>query len=491
MANSSAAAVEAALCQPPNGTRTDTIVIGSGPGGSTAATILAEAGRQVMMLEEGCYHRQGKFPAFGRAELEACWRRAGMTVTVGSRPINYVEGCCLGGGSEVNSGFYHRLPEAVAARWRSHYRVAGLEDESLLQLQEENERDLNIAEAPGAVQPASQLLAAGAREKGWACRPIKRWHRYDNDYQPLAPGGVRQSMSETFLPRFGKAGGQIVTGCRVQRITPVTGGWRVQALVDGREIHYRAGQLVLAAGAVNTPALLRASGIGNRIGNSLRMHLFARIIAEFDEQVNSPDAGIGPDQIEQFAPRLRLGCAASTPAQLALALTHAAPSWLTSHRQCWQQRAAYYASVSGGCGWVRMLPGGEPTVFYRISRQACYDLADGIRYLAAALLAAGARKVLPVLAGAPTITSSKQLWQLPRPLPPAKSLLSSVHLMGSCPMGEAGATDSFGRLPGVSGLTIADASLFCDSPNLNPQATVMTLARRNAHYLLENSRSDG
>jgi choline dehydrogenase-like flavoprotein len=44
--------------------------------------------------------------------------------------------------------------------------------------------------------------------------------------------------------------------------------------------------------------------------------------------------------------------------------------------------------------------------------------------------------------------------------------------------------DSFGRIPGVANLRVNDASLLPDAPGVNPQATIMTLAARNAHHLL-------
>jgi choline dehydrogenase-like flavoprotein len=40
--------------------------------------------------------------------------------------------------------------------------------------------------------------------------------------------------------------------------------------------------------------------------------------------------------------------------------------------------------------------------------------------------------------------------------------------------------DSFGRVHGSEGLFIADASLLCGAPGVNPQGTIMALARRNA-----------
>ena len=68
----------------------------------------------------------------------------------------------------------------------------------------------------------------------------------------------------------------------------------------------------------------------------------------------------------------------------------------------------------------------------------------------------------------------------------------TVHLTSSIRMGEApGRTgaDSWGRVHGVAGLRVNDASLVPDAPGVNPQAAIMTIAARNADHFLDELRS--
>ena len=343
----------------------ETAVIGSGPGGAITAAVLAESGREVLLIEEGGRLSQGEFAPFGIDEMRAAYRKRGMTAALGAPPINYVEGRCLGGGSEINSGLYHRPPTAALRRWKE----LGADDSRIVEMCEMNERDLGVTPAPGETQPASELLAQGARALGWSCAQTPRWHRYDSGYRPLAPGGARQSMSETFLPRFAAAGGRVVDGCEARRLRRESGGWRIDALIGGRETSIFARAVFVACGATRTPALLRRSGIKKGIGESLRMHVFTRVVAEFDRPINARGAGVGPHQIDCFAPRLRLGCAVSSPEHVALALAQSDPRWLRDHDEKWPCRAAYYATVGGGRGVVRALAGGGEVVFYRLRRR--------------------------------------------------------------------------------------------------------------------------
>jgi len=48
------------------------------------------------------------------------------------------------------------------------------------------------------------------------------------------------------------------------------------------------------------------------------------------------------------------------------------------------------------------------------------------------------------------------------------------------------ATDSFGQVHGFRNLYVADASLLCGPPGINPQGTIMAIAMRNADHFLSN-----
>ena len=459
---------------------TEVAVIGSGPGGAVTAAMLAESGYETHLLEAGGLYSQAGAAPFGRREM-AAYARGGMTATVGRAPVNYVVGRCLGGGSEVNSGLYHRAPAAALARWAA--AAHGADDAELAVMSAANEADINVTQAPGEAQPASAALAAGAEALGLAVELVPRWHKYDDSYSPLAPGGVRQSMSETFLPRFARSGGRILPMCVARRLEAVAGGggWKIHARAGRRFVSIVARDVFVAAGAIQTPILLRRSGIKNNVGDALRMHIFVRMIAEFEGEVNAEAAGIGAHQAvaEAGGAAARIGCAVSTPAHMAAALAQCGAGgaeWLATHEARWRRRAAYYISFALGGGRVRSA-GGDEAALYRFGADDFYVLADGVRYLARALFAARAVRVIPVFGGAGTLFGEGDLWRLPRPLRAGQCRLSSVHLMASCAMGAV--ADSFGRVYGHPGLHIADSSLFYDSLGVNPQGTVMSFARRN------------
>jgi choline dehydrogenase-like flavoprotein len=67
-----------------------------------------------------------------------------------------------------------------------------------------------------------------------------------------------------------------------------------------------------------------------------------------------------------------------------------------------------------------------------------------------------------------------------------------VHAFSSCPAGQRRdrcAVDSFGKVPEVEGLYVNDASMLPDSPGVNPQGSVMALARRNVIHFRDHERT--
>src|SRR5947208_9619741 len=88
----------------------EVLVIGTGAGGASAAATLADAGVDVLMLEEGPYVPADVAPQGLAEALPMLWRGGGLTATIGGTQIALVEGRCVGGGTEINSAIFQRTP---------------------------------------------------------------------------------------------------------------------------------------------------------------------------------------------------------------------------------------------------------------------------------------------------------------------------------------------------------------------------------------------
>src|SRR6185369_16394752 len=134
------------------------------------------------------------------------------------------------------------------------------------------------------------------------------------------------------------------------------------------------------------------------------------------------------------------------------------------------------------------LPGfRDPIVRYGLTEKDRRNLAEGLNRLSQILLESGAVELFPGLTHGPVLRCKGCLDKLPETLPDGLASLMTVHLFSSCPMGEDRnkcATDSFGRVHACKNLFVNDASLLCTAPGVNPQGSIMALARRNALHFL-------
>ena len=156
----------------------EVLIIGSGAGGAPTAAILAEAGFDVLVVEEGGLVRQGEVVPFSLEQMDRQYRSGGVTAALGLPSIAYTEGCCAGGGTEVNSGLYRRAPEEVLARWRQDHRLVDFEPDELDAIAAEVEHELSVQPVPGDQIPASEALRRGAEAMGWRHDESPRWMTY-------------------------------------------------------------------------------------------------------------------------------------------------------------------------------------------------------------------------------------------------------------------------------------------------------------------------
>ena len=474
-------------------TDAEVLVIGSGAGGATTAAVLAEAGFDVLVVEEGERIEQGAVVPFSLEQMERQYRSGGVTVALGLPSIAYTEGRCVGGGTEINSGLYRRAPADVLERWADEYRIAELDYDDVLLIAAEVEQALSVATVPGAPSAPSDVLRRGAERLGWAHGEIPRWMKYAADD---AKGGQRQSMTRTYLPRAEAAGARLLTGCRIDALEHTNGAATLARTTDrdGRRGTIRFRHVFVCGGAIQTPALLQRSRVPGNIGASLAVHPTVKLAARFADELNVPD-DVPVHQVKEFAPELSFGGSASQPGLVALALSD---QWHTFSRAIpdWRRISIYYAAItSEGRGRVRAVRGlRDPIVTYHLTRRDRALLGSGLARLALLMLEAGADEVYPSFRTAPLVRGRRDLATLSDRFSAAKASVMTVHLCSTVPMGEdtsrCGA-DSFGRVHGTSNVWVNDASLLPTAPGVNPQGTVMALAIRNARRFAATERPGG
>ena len=476
------------------------VVVGSGAGGASVAVTLAESGVDVVVLEEGSRVDRRAYGGTAPAALAAFYRHRGMTPIIGRAPVGFVEGCCIGGSTEINSGFWHRAPPQVLSTWAAERALEGIGADDLAPPYEWAEEACEVAVWSRALPSSTEALVRGATALGHRPEIVARAAARcvgTNTCAQGCPTGAKRGMSASLLPRAEALGARVLSDSRVARI--VLDGRRAVAVEVRRDgagagaciERIAAGAVFVCGGALQTPVLLQASGLRRGIGNSLGIHPMLRVVARFPARIDAHSSVLPLAQVRDLDPDIVLGGAYLSPGHLAVML---ADNW--RENRAWMSSighlAAYYAGVMPkGWGSVR------PDRLDRTRARARYDLDDddlarlraGFLRLCEILFAAGAVALRPCVHGVGELRDAGEArrW-VSHDAPVSAMSLTTVHAFGSCPMDGRpgrGALDGDGRVHGLDNVHVADASALPGSPGVNPQATIMAVARRCAIRYVE------
>ncbi len=478
----------------------DAVVIGSGAGGGVAAAVLAAAGKKVLVLERAAMVSE---EAFGGPELDglgALFLDRGLAAT-SDRWISIRAGSAVGGGTVVNWSTSLRAPAAVRDEWRA----AGIDDD-LDAHYAAVEEAINVTTSESALNGPNGRLAAGLQALGLPVTVVPRNVRDCGDCGPCAVGcrrGAKQSTLRTYLASACAAGAQILDRTEVRRIV-VEGGRAtgVVARVPGGEITVHAPLVALAGGSILSPAVLLRSGIApDTAGRGLHIHPVAGLGAIYPEPL-APWAGVPQGVMSDAFAEIdgtwgfRLEAAPTHPGLIATGF----PWWNSrDHREMMtrcDRVAAFIAIVRDrSTGRVELARDGGITVRYQPGAAERELLRKGSLELARVHRAAGARTIIPLLtppldwqegqAFEPWLAALER-----RPISPNRILLFTAHQMSSCRIGtdpRTSVADPDGRVHGVAGLYVTDASAFPTATGVNPMLSLMALARRTAGRMVAAS----
>ncbi len=441
----------------------DVCVIGSGAGGGPAAAVLAGAGLDVVVLEAGGYYGPPDFDGAELAGLERLYLDGGALATT-DQSVGILAGSCLGGGTVVNYTTSFRTPDGVREEWGGPFAT----DAFARSLDAAWER-LGANTEHNRVPAREEKVRAGLERLGWHVDAMPRDVRGCDQGQVCGycPYGCRlgakQSSDRTWLVDAERAGARIVTGARAERISP-------GPLVEAGALSVRARAVVVACGAIHTPALLLRSGLGNRhVGRNLHLHPVGGALGFFDEEIRPWEGTMQALYSDELADLdsgygLRYETTATHPGFAAAFLPW---TGAREHRELMLglARAAPLGVLlrDRDGGRVRVRRDGTPAVQYRLSAYDARHLRAGIDGAVRILEAAGAERI---------VTSEPSLF--------------SFHQMGSARMGgspETSACDWEGRLWGSPDVVVCDGSAFPSASGVNPMITISALAHMNAGAL--------
>lgn len=484
----------------------DVCVIGSGAGGGTAAAVLAAAGKDVLILEAGNYFDDADFDGAELGGFQNLYTEGGFAATA-DHSVGLLAGECLGGGTVVNYCTSFRTPDDIRAEWAATGIPWFTASEYRQSLDAVCER-LCVNRNHNRISAREQVLERGLRALNWHVDAMPR--NVIGCDQGKVCGycgygcaiGAKQSVTKTWLTDAQSAGARIVVGTRAQRIRIDAGAVSgVQARSkSGHAVNVRCKAVVIACGAIHTPALLLRSGLSNKhIGQHLHLHPVSNVCGVFDEEIRPWEGtmqAIYSDEHRYLTGNygVKYETTALQPVIAVAVLPWREPMHYRSLLQMLAQTSAIGVLLRDRDGGRVVIDReGYPVSHYALSEFDRNHLRQGFINAARILEAAGAKKIFSPHAKwcsyEPGVTGS--LTSFTQDMDSVgwisgRVALFSFHIQGSARLGSSpktSATNPNGETWEVRNLYVMDGSSFPSASGVNPMISIEAIAHRNSKAL--------
>ena len=514
----------------------DVVVVGAGASGAAFTWSLAQAGINVVCLEQGGWVAEDAFPtsdADAQIHLQTDFHPdPGFRGLPADYPVNETETPIAPlmynavGGSLIHWGahfprfhpsdFRVKTLEGVAEDWPVSY-------EELEPYYDENDRMMGVSGLMGdpaypekperpcpplSIRKSGELLAKALYKLGW------HWWASDTavssgSYDGRGPdmGGFLRSFASADLnywPAALKGGARLEIHARVREILVDESGNATGVLYyqDGELKEQKAKVVVLACNGIGTARLLLNStsaifpnGLANSsglVGKCLMHHPVGSVLGVFDEWLGTEGGGprgstmlsqefyeTNPDHDFIRGYELQILSYGNAPLAAALGgLMGQKVAWGEDHHDEFKQRFGHSVCIA-------IMSEDLPEEHNMVTLDSEMTDSDGIpapkiNYTVsentAKMLEHGVARATEIMeaAGATKVFSSTLRRN------------AGWHLLGTARMGEDPETsvvDRWGRTHDVSNLFIIDGSIFTTSACVNPTPTIQALALRTADYL--------
>jgi len=458
----------------------DFAFVGAGVSGSFIADELCRAGCDCLMLEAGKFFTRRTYPTNGMDGNSQLYWSGGLELGRDCR-IAFLRPKVVGGGSIVNQALVDRFDEDAFKSWREASGVDFFTVDRMAPWYDKAESEIEIQEIPSRFRNRNALIfEQGFKALGYRLAPLRRAQsncrlEEGNCCIECLNGcriGSKQSTPETVLKRALESGLTLAPEVEVLRVADGQGDITLHCRDKrGLDVSFRAGNLVLAGGAVGNARLLLSSGFARRlpaVGRGFFCHPQFMSFGVYEEAVNSHLGAFQAFKSDDAGFRkggFKLENVYAGPEGIALLV----PGFGKAHHRVMENISRFacieVCTRDTQPGRVRVNRKGKALITKSRNPEDRARQERGVKVIEEIFRATGAKEVIHGQFGI------------------------GLHLMGCCAMGtdpKKSVVDPEFRLHGTRNIFSADSSIFPNAPGINPSLTIMALSKMAAENILRS-----
>ncbi|PKM21975.1 MAG: GMC oxidoreductase [Gammaproteobacteria bacterium HGW-Gammaproteobacteria-14] len=497
--------------------QTDVVIVGSGAGGSTVAYELAKAGKRVLILESGRYWPSAEFTESLGDTLSTVYRDQAAQANT-TTDVLFLEGHCVGGSTVIGACVMQRPPDEIFQRWSDEFGLKALAPRSLDRFFLKTQEHLNIGlNEAHEINTTAHKVIQGCEKMGYSWRPVTRNVKncaLTGHCLAGCPSDRKMSALVTHLPWATAHGARIFSDTEVTRVL-MRGGRAtgVEAIIRDPDtgtlvsnVRVDAQVVVVAAGAIHSPLLLQRSQVPDRsgqLGKNMAIQPFTQVLGTFKEELMGFQGALVGVEVDQFlrSDGFTFYSALAEPEQLMAVGEQEAGDEHINFMKSFKHMAGLNAFAidkgQGSVTWEGDHLTGRKVIRWSPSREDFARTAQAASIAARIMFSAGAERVwLPSFEK----LHADSVFELDEKMARVSYGINGIYSYrmnsftphGTCRMGLDSAdsvVSSDGEVHGVSGLYVADASIFPTPVSSTPQWTVHVLAQYVSERILARDSS--
>ena len=460
----------------------DLCVIGSGAGGSLVACRAARSGLKVIILEQGPYVRAAQMTDSEPEMIPWLYKDGGLQMNSGL-DMFILQGVCVGGSTVLSNMVMMRAPQKVFDEW--HRLGADFDAQAIHRAYDRVEAELGARPAEAAnVSRSTHRFLQGARALGFTPQTMNKALGECVGCGNCNIGcafNTKRSALTTYVQWAEAAGARVIADTEVERLEHRRGHVsvvRARNTKTREELKVVARNVVVAAGAIGSSALLLKSRIERNVGTRMSFNAGSMMIAEFGERLDAFDA----DQMTSYL--LGDGFIVEPTSNPIMSSALTTPGWFADHGELMkrQPHLAYAGALVATEATGRVVQsrfwGHEETIFSAPPTDLA-KLKRGLRTIAEVFFAAGALRVILPTHNLRSISSTRELDAIDAIDSTRGISFGSAHPQGGNPWSDdkrLGVVDKDFAVHDFDNLFVVDASVFPSCIGVNPIDTIMAVA---------------